>query len=97
MNYLYKVYQKLNFNKTMDAYEVEFWMVHRLNTDTLEILYLSELSSTIGQFDLWLPTYPSMLVNLVALSDDFLSLEDTIHFLEKCGQKKLSSKLMNHI
>jgi len=97
MNYLYKVYQKIIFSKKTNAYEVESWMVHRLNPDTLEIFYLSELSGTMGQFDLWLPIYPSLLVNLAAVTDDFLSIEDTIHFLEKCGQKRLSTKLMNHI
>jgi hypothetical protein len=97
MNYLYKVYQKLNFNKNTNAYEVESWEVHRLNPETLEIFYLSGLTSTIGRLDLWLPVYPSMLINLAAMTEDFLSIEDTIYFLEKNEQKKLSAKLMNHI
>lgn len=96
MNYLYKIYQKLNLNKETNAYEVEFWVVHRLNTKTLEIFYLAGFTGTM-QFDIWLPVYPSALVNLVAVTDDFLSLEDAIHFLEKNEQTKLSTKLMNHI
>jgi uncharacterized membrane protein len=96
MNYLYKVYQKLNFNKTTNAYEVEFWSVHRVNTHTLEIFSLSSFIGTTGNLDIWIPVYPTMLINLVEMTD-FLSLEETIHFLEKTGQTKLSAKLMNHI
>jgi len=97
MNYLYKVYQKLNFNKKTNAYEVESWSVHRLNTGTLEIFWLNGIVGTLGSFDVWLPVYPTMLINLVAVTDEFLSLEDTIYLLEKCGQTELSAKLMNHV
>lgn len=96
MNYLYKIYQKIKFDKQTNAYEVEFWCIHRLNTSTLEIFTLTNLTGTLGSIDIWLPVYPSMLINLSQMTD-FIVLEEAIHFLEKHGQKHLSSKLMNHI
>lgn len=94
--YLYKVYQKIKFDKDTNACEVESWQVHRLNTETLEIYVLSNLLGTRGSIDLWMPVYPSMMINLSEMTD-FLTVEEAIHYLEKNGQKQLSSKLMNHI
>lgn len=94
--YLYKVYQKIKFDKDTNACEVESWQVHRLNTETLEIFTLTNLVGTMGSVDIWLPIYPSMLINLSQMTD-FLPVEEAIHYLEKNGQKKLSSKLMNQI
>lgn len=96
MNYLYKIYQKMKFDKQTNAYEVESWCIHRLNTDTFEIFQLECLIGTRGSVDIWLPVYPSMLVNLTQMTD-FLTLEESIHCLEKYGLKSLSNKLMNHL
>lgn len=95
-DFLYKIYQRMRFNRETNAYEVEFWEVHRLNTKTLEIFYLSNLLSSVGTVDIWLPIYPSGLINLSQMTS-FLTIEEAIHFLEKNKQTDLSYKLMNHI
>jgi len=96
MNYLYKIYQKMKFDKHTNAYEVESWCIHRFNTETFEIFKLECIVGSMGSVDIWLPVYPSMLTNLSQMTD-FITLEEAINYLEKYGLKTLSSKLMNHL